>query len=127
MGFLRFILAASVVAEHSTPIFGLSLTGGLLAVKLFFIISGFYMALILDTKYVSQVNRYWLFITNRFLRIYPCYFVVLGLSLLFYGAASIHLGQPADRLMLWREAFVRGDGLHLVWLVLCQFTIVGMD
>ena len=50
MGLLRFILAASVVLAHSGDFFGFKFTGGLIAVETFFIISGFYMALILDTK-----------------------------------------------------------------------------
>jgi peptidoglycan/LPS O-acetylase OafA/YrhL len=128
MGLLRFLLATAVIAEHSKPIFGLTLTGGHLAVRLFFIISGFYMALILSTKYtVGQPHRYWLFITNRFLRIYPTYYVVLILSLLFYGAASLYLHRPADRLVLWQAAWGHGHGWSLLWLGLCQVTIMGMD
>jgi peptidoglycan/LPS O-acetylase OafA/YrhL len=128
MGLLRFLLATAVIAEHSQPIFGLTLTGGHLAVRLFFIISGFYMALILSTKYTAeQPNRYWLFITNRFLRIYPTYYVVFILSLLFYGAASLYLHRPADRLVLWQAAWEHGHGLNLVWLGLCQITVIGMD
>jgi len=95
---------------------------------LFFIISGFYMALILSTKYTAgQPNRYWLFISNRFLRIYPTYYVVLILSLLFYGAASLYLHRPADRLMLWQAAWEHGHGWSLLWLSLCQVTVMGMD
>jgi peptidoglycan/LPS O-acetylase OafA/YrhL len=128
MGFLRFILAAAVVAEHSTPIFGVTLIGGHLAVKLFFIISGFYMALILETKYTAtQPNRFWLFITNRFLRIYPAYFAVFLLSLLFYAAASFHLGKPADRLLFWQDASAQGHGFGLVWIAVSQMFVFGMD
>ena len=128
MGLLRLLLAAAVVAEHSTPIFGLSFTGGHLAVRLFFIISGFYMAMILTTKYTAeQPNRYWLFISNRFLRIYPCYYVVLLLSLAFYAAASFYLHHPADRLVLWQTAWSHGQIWGLFFVSLCQLTVVGMD
>ena len=48
MGLLRLILAISVVIWHSSPIFGISLVGGQAAVQAFYIISGFYMALILN-------------------------------------------------------------------------------
>jgi len=54
-------------------IFGFQLAPPPTAVELFFIISGFYMALILTEKY----NSYSLFITNRFLKIYPAYLFVL--------------------------------------------------
>ena len=128
MGFLRLLLAAAVVAEHSTPICGVSFTGGHLAVRLFFIISGFYMAMILTTKYTAdQPNRYWLFISNRFLRIYPCYYVVLLLSLAFYAAASFYLHHPADRLVLWQTAWRHGQIWGLFFVSLCQLTVVGMD
>ncbi len=128
MGFLRLLLAAAVVAEHSTPICGFSFTGGHLAVRLFFIISGFYMALILTTKYTADhPNRYWLFISNRFLRIYPCYYVVLLLSLAFYAAASFYLHHPADRLVLWQTAWSHGQIWGLFFVSLCQLTVIGMD
>lgn len=128
MGLLRFLLATAVIAEHSTPIFGLSLTGGHLAVRLFFIISGFYMALILSTKYTkNRPRRYWLFISNRFLRIYPTYYVVLFLCLAFYAAASMYLRHPADRLVLWQSAAQHGGGWGLFWVGFCQLTVIGMD
>jgi len=128
MGLLRLLLAAAVVAEHSTPICGISFTGGHLAVRLFFIISGFYMALILTTKYTADhPNRYWLFISNRFLRIYPCYYVVLILSLLFYAAASVYLHHPADRLVLWQTAWQHGQYWGPFFIGLSQLTVIGMD
>jgi len=128
MGLLRLLLAAAVVVEHSTPICGVSLTGGHLAVRLFFIISGFYMALILTTKYTADhPNRFWLFISNRFLRIYPSYYVVLLLSLAFYATASFYLHHPADRLVLWQNAWAHGQIWGLFFVSLSQLTVFGMD
>jgi peptidoglycan/LPS O-acetylase OafA/YrhL len=128
MGLLRFLLAAAVVAEHSTPFFGLSLTGGQLAVRLFFIISGFYMMLILSTKYTAErPHRYWLFISNRFCRIYPTYYVVLALSLLFYAAGSLYLQRPADRLLLWQAAWHHDQNWSLLFVSLSQLTVFGID
>lgn len=85
MGTLRFILALAVVIVHTaylygSSLFGLTLTGGVLAVQAFYMVSGFYMSLILDTKYTGK-GAYWLFISNRFLRIYPIYWVVLLLTI----------------------------------------------
>jgi peptidoglycan/LPS O-acetylase OafA/YrhL len=86
MGFLRFLLALSVVIFHAYPIFGFHLINGILAVYAFFVISGFYMSLILHKKYVGKNNSYFLFISNRFLRIYPVYwvgfFTLLGASII---------------------------------------------
>jgi peptidoglycan/LPS O-acetylase OafA/YrhL len=128
MGLLRLLLAAAVVAEHSTPICGLTFTGGHLAVRLFFIISGFYMALILTTKYTADhPHRYRFFISNRFLRIYPCYYVVLILSLAFYAASTFYLHHPADRLVLWQTAWRHHQIWGMFFVSLCQLTVVGMD
>ena len=82
MGILRFLLAISVVLVHSSSIFGFSFVGGRNAVQAFYIISGFYMTLILNEKYIGVNNSYKLFISNRFLRIYPIYWVVLFLTIL---------------------------------------------
>lgn len=80
MGVIRFILAISVVIAHTSPLHGFGLVGGEMAVKLFFIISGFYMALILNEKYIEKNSKYSVFIKNRFLRIYPLYLLVLFLT-----------------------------------------------
>ncbi|MDB5110560.1 MAG: hypothetical protein JWR67_1674 [Mucilaginibacter sp.] len=77
MGLLRFLLAICVVLSHTTR-YG----NGPVAVEAFFIISGFYITLILNEKYINGNNSYWLFISNRFLRLFPLYWTVLLLTLL---------------------------------------------
>ena len=59
MGLIRALLAISVILAHSESFLGLSLVGGKVAVQAFFIISGFYMALILNEKYIGG-NSLWL-------------------------------------------------------------------
>ena len=76
MGVLRLILAIAVVIAHTEAIFGFRLVGSVAAVQAFYIISGFYMAMILTEKYTEK-RLYKLFITNRFLRLYPIYWTVL--------------------------------------------------
>jgi peptidoglycan/LPS O-acetylase OafA/YrhL len=83
MGLLRILLALSVVLNHLGPIFGFTLLNGKIAVESFFIISGFYMSLILNEKYIKKNGSYRLYITNRFLRIYPVYWFVLALTFIF--------------------------------------------
>jgi len=65
---------------------------GKTAVQVFYIISGFYMSLVLNEKYINKNNSYKLFITNRLLRLYPTYWVVLLLtltcSLIVYQASN---------------------------------------
>jgi len=82
MGLIRFFLAISVVLAHSGSIFGFSFVGGRAAVQAFYIISGFYMTLILKEKYIGVNSSYKLFISNRLLRLYPIYWVVFILSVL---------------------------------------------
>lgn len=77
MGLIRFYLAISVVISHN----GIRFPGieGHLAVMAFFVISGFYMALVLNEKYQSNL---WGFYGARFLRLWPSYIVVFSLVLL---------------------------------------------
>jgi len=62
---------------------GSSFFPGKTAVETFYIISGFYMSLILNEKYLKKKNSYKLFITNRFLRLFPSYWVVLLITITF--------------------------------------------
>src|SRR5260370_9516411 len=70
------------MVEQSRAILGYFLVGGNISVNSFFIISGFYMAFILNEKYVGKNSSYRLFITNRFLRIYPIYWIILFFTIL---------------------------------------------
>ncbi len=81
MGVIRLLLALSVVIAHTGQIYGIEMVGSQLAVQSFYIISGFYMTLILNEKYVEKNGTYRLFITNRFLRLYPIYWVILILTI----------------------------------------------
>jgi peptidoglycan/LPS O-acetylase OafA/YrhL len=82
MGSLRFLLAISVAYGHAGDFLGFPLVPGDTAVQCFYAISGFYMSLVLNEKYRSESSSYWLFISNRFLRLFPAYAVVLLLTLL---------------------------------------------
>lgn len=83
MGIIRILLALSVVIVHTGSLYGYNIVGGELAVQAFYIISGFYMSLILNEKYINKSNSYSLFISNRFLRLFPIYWLVLVLTILF--------------------------------------------
>lgn len=92
MGILRFILALSVLASHASGIgiplpdgkpyasWTMSLIGGPQAVTFFFIISGFYMAMVLNTKYHNNTFKFY---GNRFLRLWPTYIIVFILACIF--------------------------------------------
>jgi peptidoglycan/LPS O-acetylase OafA/YrhL len=70
MGLLRLILALTVVIAHSKAAFGLRFTADIGAAEVFFMISGFYISIILDKKYTGE-GSYTLFLSNRFLYLFP--------------------------------------------------------
>jgi peptidoglycan/LPS O-acetylase OafA/YrhL len=78
MGCLRFLLATMVVFHHlmSFPFVGHH------AVLFFFVISGYLMTLVMQTRYGYSVNGFQRFWYNRALRLYPAYFVVLLISVI---------------------------------------------
>lgn len=129
MGILRLLLALSVVVMHCDG--GLSehvLVGGQFAVKLFFIISGFYMALILHEKYTGAGSTK-LFYQNRLLRLLPTYYAVLGLAVVLplvasaVSGRSVNLGQWA----VWSEhgrTLPAGVSFGLKWL---HLTPIGQE
>lgn len=78
MGLIRLLLALSVVLAHSTAILGTELVGGSAAVECFFVISGFYMAMVLEKKYFTLDRGVWkTFMASRLARLYPVYLAVL--------------------------------------------------
>ncbi|NQY07465.1 MAG: acyltransferase [Flavobacteriaceae bacterium] len=128
MGGIRTILALIVVINHSEPVFGLKFLGNELAVQTFYIISGFYMALILNEKYIGINKSYKLFITNRLLRLYPIYWSVLaciiGISL-FYGIYS-----GGEKFGFLNKFIAEGHHLNpmnLIFVIFSNLTIVFQD
>lgn len=88
MGLIRILLALAVVLAHIDNVtngkgfwgFSFMLIEAKQAVLVFFMISGFYMGIILNEKYVGP-QSYATYIKNRFLRIYPLYWFILLLTI----------------------------------------------
>jgi peptidoglycan/LPS O-acetylase OafA/YrhL len=81
MGFLRLTLALLVVYYHAGGFMQRGvLPDGRAAVQLFYVISGFYMALVLNEKYRTPAMN-WTFYSNRFFRLWPPMMVVAALTL----------------------------------------------
>jgi peptidoglycan/LPS O-acetylase OafA/YrhL len=58
MGILRVYLALCVIAAHSHRVLPWRMHDGRQAVQIFYIISGFYMAMVLSTRYSSARDLY---------------------------------------------------------------------
>jgi peptidoglycan/LPS O-acetylase OafA/YrhL len=126
MGKLRFLLALSVLVAHSNPLFQIPFLPSNIAVEAFFIISGFYMAMIITEKYSKAKDSYKLFITNRLLRIYPLYWCVLIVSICF-SVLLVTRTKATDSLtnyIIYWHSFKPGT---LSYLILTNLLIVGQD
>jgi peptidoglycan/LPS O-acetylase OafA/YrhL len=116
MGSLRLALALAVVCGHA----GIAPFPGDTAVQGFYAISGFYMALVLNEKYGRGASNYLLFFSNRFMRLFPIYAVVLALTLVLAAIVPLpfvekwHSSQPIDL-------------GALIFLVGSQLLMVGQD
>lgn len=133
MGTLRLLLALAVVVTHAGVVFGAEwtrMTGGVAAVQLFYMISGFYMALVLSEKYRVAEGRpgtLKLFYTNRVMRLLPTYWVVAGLTLgagLFFWVVSGEVTRPIAGYV---EHGASLTPLAWVALALSQVFMVGQD
>ena len=127
MGILRIVLAISVLLVHSKPFFGMRLVGGVHAVHAFYIISGFYMSLILNEKYTKQIkNSYQIYIKNRLLRLYPIYWLVLVLTLLLF----LYQTYEEQKFNSLNQFIIYSKNINLynqVFLILTNILIFGQD
>lgn len=129
MGVIRFLLALAVVIGHSGKIFGYQMVPGGLAVQAFYMISGFYMALVLNEKYINKDNSYKLFISSRLLRLFPSYWVVLLCTLLFSAIIALLTGGAdwGPTLNLYREYAPDMSFLSLAFLIFTNIFIFFQD
>jgi peptidoglycan/LPS O-acetylase OafA/YrhL len=126
MGYLRFLLALTVIFCHSSLFFGLKFVSGNIAVEAFFIISGFYMAFVLNEKYFALTGYYKLFITNRLLRLYPAYWVVLLLTVLA-GILHGYINGQYGNLQVYIDNWHSLKPLTLFFLITSNIFVAGQD
>ena len=124
MGFLRTYLALCVVASHASANCADRMLNGMEAVQLFYVISGFYMQLILAGKY-SSVGQFY---ESRALRIYVPYFAVL----LFVVAGSALSGLLAGKWLalqpyLTPDAWGDSHPAAVAAAALTNLTVFGQD
>jgi peptidoglycan/LPS O-acetylase OafA/YrhL len=129
MGLLRLLLALGVVTAHAGPpanIAWLAMTGGPPSVQVFYVISGFYMTLILNTKYVGP-GSYATFAKSRLLRLVPMFLAVLAATLLAAFVLRAAFGVAIQPLASWQEHGASMPFGEAALLALTNLTIVGQD
>ena len=95
LNYLRFFLAMTVLAYHAN--FYAVPLGGQLAVWCFFVISGYLVSEILYGRYHNRPRD---FLLNRFLRIYPIYWVSAALGVALFFLLPERPGESQLRLFL---------------------------
>ena len=105
-GLFRFILANLVILHYLWPTL-LRKPGGF-AVFSFYLLSGFFITLVLNAKYYNKKGLY-KFFYNRILRIYPEYFLAILLSLVVIYIAPKISSDSAARLFFPKNR--NGPGL----------------
>lgn len=124
MGVLRLSLALSVVLAHSGGIFHFTIVNAVTSVQIFYIISGFYMSLVLTEKYDCRRDII-IFYSNRLLRIYSTYYLCLLISI---GVCSaIYFKSGAGSFGLIRENWNILSIFDKIYLFLSNFTIFGLE
>jgi peptidoglycan/LPS O-acetylase OafA/YrhL len=128
MGTLRFLLAASVLIVHSSPIFGITFLPGYLAVQLFYVISGFYMTLTYCEKYINKERPLFLFYSNRFFKIYPLYLFIIILTIFLGIAYGVWLGSYG-KLEYFKDYYTLNNNSigALIIIGLANISLVGQD
>lgn len=126
MGLFRLMLALAVVLHHTDPSNSPYWVGPDLAVEIFFMVSGFYMALVLDRKYAG-LDNYRLFLSNRLLRLVPVYWLVLLMTIGLGVLAWVVQGRPIGALAAFQEYHGALTPGTLVSLIVPNLVLFGQD
>lgn len=117
MGLLRLFLALSVVIHH-LPERSFAWLNAVVAVFIFFMISGFYMALIINERYSKTDSWQLRFYLSRVGRLFPAYLTVLLLGLLWLAITTSPTVFTSNySLGIWRQLL----------LIYANILIIGQD
>lgn len=127
MGCFRAFLATVVMIGHLAggahgDVLSRHFLNALLAVEVFFAVSGFYMYFIWHERYAAQPDAVRAFYASRFLRIFPTYWIFLALTLMFVpnllddalreGNAFVRYHYALENILL-----LRSDAMTEAWPV----------
>jgi peptidoglycan/LPS O-acetylase OafA/YrhL len=114
LGTLRLFLAIAVMNAHLfAPWYP-----GSYAVFSFYIISGYLMTLVMNKRYHYTAKGRKYFLINRFIRIYPPYYLAMGFSL------ALIVFVPPGFMNEFHEAIKLPDSL---WIALKNIFLIGLD
>lgn len=126
MGIFRLLLALAVVAAHTTTHLSRMVLPGHVAVEAFFIISGFYIALILHRKYNFK-GATWLFYQQRYLRLMPMYWLAVLSTVAACAFYSVIAHRPAGVFAVWSAHCENLSTGSLLALCTTHMTMLGLD
>jgi peptidoglycan/LPS O-acetylase OafA/YrhL len=124
MGILRLLLALSVAIDHFGGVFGFRMGPGSAEVEAFFVISGFYMYLVLHERYYATGVKS--FYIARYFRLLPTYLVVLAATVAFLSLSgtSQKFGMTIDQ---WTSRIAAADPIFAGYAVLSNVLILFND
>ena len=129
MGLFRIALAVCVLLSHTHNITPFHLLSGDFAVEVFFVISGFYMQLVLSHRYSkTTLGKTWFlrFYASRYARLYPAYATVALATVL-----CCCLGLVSQPLTTWGQIlsldYSFGNNAAKLLLFLTNFTMLFQD
>jgi len=126
MGFLRILLAITVCLHHTAPLGPFHWISGGVSVYVFFVISGFYMAMVLDTRYtVARLGSSWIknFYLARYFRIFPAYAVAFLTTIVFsFFYSQVHLN-----LAITMHHHSIKDAIHSILVIISNLTMLALN
>jgi len=117
MGTLRLLLALAVAIGHGGGLFGYLPLSGSAAVETFFVISGFYISMVIAEKYSTHEKWFRLFWLSRYLRLAPLYVVVSAVTV---AASILYKGK-------WLTLLCEGDWITLSAAFISTVLLAGQD
>ena len=134
MGLFRLLLAIVIVTNHTGNSFHYYMLGGRgLAPECFFIISGFYMSLVLNEVYLKShkisFSELYNFYSNRFLRILPVYWIFLLLRIIA-SVVCLKLNccpEQTATLIFWQKHFDSLTPTSAIALIFSNIMVFGLD